>query len=340
MDPSPKRQESPRWLPQALGYCLSAACLVWVLHGYPIKEELVPAIRELDWKWIAVAILSDLSVYVVHGWRWNILLAPVVKLRLWRSVQAIYIGLFANEILPLRAGELIRCYLLAHWNDVRFSLVLASGVVERLIDGFWMLAVFLLTIRFVRGVPKDLTLLVQGLGLGLLLGGIALYRIASRRRHAHALGAERGWSSAWRHVTEGLQLMGGSRTMAQTVGISLLYLAIQVFSVWALMKADRLDLSLWSAGAVLAIVRWWTVVPSAPGNIGLVNVACVTALKLLEVEPNDAKTFSIIYFVALTAPLMIGGGIATALAGVSITELRGRAKRGLRAAHIHATPHR
>ena len=127
--------------------------------------------------------------------------------------------------------------------------------------------------------------------------------------------------------------------MSQTVGISLLYLAIQVFSVWALMKADRLDLSFWSAGAVLAIVRLWTVVPSAPGNIGLVTVACPTALKLLEVEPNDAKTFSIIYFVALTVPLLIGGGIATALAGVSIRDLRDRAKRGLRAAYSHTAPH-
>jgi len=36
---------------------------------------------------------------------------PVVRLRLWRTVQAIYIGLFANEVLPLRVGELIRCYL-------------------------------------------------------------------------------------------------------------------------------------------------------------------------------------------------------------------------------------
>ena len=41
------------------------------------------------------------------------------SLPLWRTVQSIYIGLFANEVLPLRVGELIRCYLLAHWNSLR-----------------------------------------------------------------------------------------------------------------------------------------------------------------------------------------------------------------------------
>ena len=96
MDWLPKRRKMPRWLPQTLGYCLSAGCLAWVLHGYPIRDDLIPAIRDLDWKWVAVAVLADLSVYVAHGWRWNTLLAPISDLGLWRSVQAIYIGLFAN----------------------------------------------------------------------------------------------------------------------------------------------------------------------------------------------------------------------------------------------------
>ncbi|HEV2445732.1 MAG TPA: lysylphosphatidylglycerol synthase transmembrane domain-containing protein, partial [Candidatus Sulfopaludibacter sp.] len=126
----------PSWMPQALGYCVSAGCLAWLLHGYPIKEELIPAIKDLDWKWVLLAIVADLAVYVAHGWRWSTLLGPVIRLRLWRTVQAIYIGLFANEVLPLRTGELIRCYLLAHWNNLRVSLSFASAAVERLIDGF------------------------------------------------------------------------------------------------------------------------------------------------------------------------------------------------------------
>ena len=162
----------PHWIPQALGYCLSAACLAWVLHGYQFNQ-LIPAIRSLDWWWVSLAVLCDLSVYVVHGIRWNTLLEPVAKLRLWRTVQSIYIGLFANEVLPLRVGELIRCYLLAHWCGLNLSVAFASAAIERLIDGFWMLAAFLITVKFVKGIPEDLTILVQVLG-GLLLAGAAV----------------------------------------------------------------------------------------------------------------------------------------------------------------------
>src|ERR1019366_437157 len=151
------------WVIQALGYAVSAGCLVWVMHDYKVSE-LIPTIQQLDWRWVTLAVVVDLSVYVSHGWRWQTLLEPVVRLRLWRTVQAIYIGLFANEVLPLRTGELIRCYLLAHWNNLRISLSLVSAAVERLIDGFWLAGAFLITASLVHGIPEKLIILVRVVG--------------------------------------------------------------------------------------------------------------------------------------------------------------------------------
>jgi uncharacterized protein (TIRG00374 family) len=319
-----------------MGYCFSAACLAWVLHGYQF-DQFIPAIRSLDWRWVVVAVLSDLSVYVVHSWRWNTLLAPVARLKLWRTVQAIYIGLFANEILPLRVGEVIRCYLLAHWNDLRFSLTLASMAIERIIDGFWMLAAFLITATFVKGIPEDLTILVQILGLLVLCGAATLIWVLKHKQPADpAIGGSR-WAGILRHVVEGLRLMGNPRTLSLTGLVSLLYLLLQFFTVYALMRAYRLDYSFWVAAGVLTIVRLSTVVPNAPGNIGLGNLACVMAMKLFDLEDNDAKTFSFILFGAQTLPLLIGGAVATALTGSNIGEIRDRAKRGLAAVNSRRT---
>ena len=83
----------------------------------------------------------------------------------------------------------------------------------------------------------------------------------------------------------------------------------------------------------MTIIRLGTVVPSAPGNLGLIQVACVVGLKLFEMEESDAKTFSFIMFVALTLPLLFGGAIATALTGLNIGELRERARRGAESSH-------
>jgi uncharacterized protein (TIRG00374 family) len=293
-------------------------------------------LQSLDWKWVAVGVLADLAVYVAHAWRWNTLLNAISRLRLWRTVQAIYIGLFANEVLPLRAGELIRCYLLAHWNDLRISLIFASAVVERLLDGIFMLITFFVTAAFVKGIPRDLKILVNLMAVVILAGAVALAWVMLRKQHVHFVSAEGRWAATLRHVLEGLHLMGNVRTMGVTILVSVAYLALQAVSYWALMKAYGLDLSFWVAGGVLAIVRFATAVPNAPGNAGLFQVATVVALRLFDVEPNDAKTFSFVLFFALVIPLLVGGAIATALTGVNIGEIRDRAHRGAKA--MQASP--
>jgi uncharacterized protein (TIRG00374 family) len=311
---------------------VSVACLIWVLHDYPLGE-LKAAINDLDWKWIAVAVVSDLVVYVVHGWRWQTLLTPVARLGFWRTVQAIYIGLFANEVLPLRVGEVIRCYLLTHWNNLRLSLGFASAAVERVIDGFWLLVAFVITASLVQGMPDDLILLVQIVGVLLVGGTTAAIWFVYRKRESHLEEHESRYSATFRHIIEGLHLMGRRRTLVLTVLISGLYLALQMFSVFALMKAFKTDFSFWVAAGVLTIIRFATVVPNAPGNLGVINIATVMALRLFDVRTTDAKTFSIILFGSLTLPLLIGGAFATALTGVNISELRERARRSADAAH-------
>jgi glycosyltransferase 2 family protein len=327
------RRRIPSWLPQVLGYCLSAGCLFWVLHDYPLAD-LLPAIGSLEWKWVTLSVLADLSVYVCHGWRWNVLLSPLIHLRLWRTVQAIYIGLFANEVLPLRTGEVIRCYLLAHWNTLQLSVAFASAALERIIDGFWMVVAFLITASFVKGIPGQLVLLVQGVGGLLLLGTGVLVWIVFHKHHAHSVVRESRWAAALRHVIEGLHLMGNPATMIRTSLVSLLYLVLQFVSVYALMKAYGLDLSFWAAAGVLTIVRFGTVIPNAPGNLGLFQAACVLALGLFGVETNDAKTFSFVMFFALTLPLLIGGAVAVAITGLNIGELRTQAQRSVRQAAV------
>jgi uncharacterized protein (TIRG00374 family) len=324
--PPGRQRRMPAWVPQTAGYALSVGCLVWALHNYNFRE--LPAdIRSLDWKWVAVGVLADLAVYATHAWRWNTLLTPVSRLGFWRTVQAIYIGLFANEILPLRVGELIRCYLLAHWNDLRISLIFASAAVERLLDGFLMLAAFFLTAAFVRGIPRELTIVVNIFALLILAGAVILLWVVFHKQHAHLVLSESRWAATLRHIVEGLHLMGSPTTMGYTILISTLFLALQVVSYWALMKAFLLDLSFWQAGGVLAIVRFATAVPNAPGNAGLFQAACVAALPLFGLERHDAQTFAIILFFALVLPLLVGGAVATALTGVNIRELRDQARR-------------
>ena len=322
------RRRIPGWLVPSLGYTLSALSLVWVFHGYDLQQTLAD-LESLDWRYVAIAVIFELSVYLSHAWRWNILLRPVARVPFWRSVQAIFIGLYANDILPLRTGEVIRCYLVAHWNGIPVSLVVSSAVIERILDGIWMVVALLITTRLVP-LPGYLIEGTEFMGLGLcVLMGLLIF-IAIHKQEAHAVFSETRWALGLRHVVEGIHAMGNWRTMLAVFGASLVYLALQIVPVWALMEGYGLDLSIWAAAAVYIVFRLGTVIPNAPGNAGLQQFFCVLGLALFNVPKSTAVGFSVMMFGILTLPLLIGGFVALALTGLKLGDIRTRAHTSVR----------
>jgi uncharacterized protein (TIRG00374 family) len=317
------RKKIPKWLMPALGYTLSALSLIWVFHDFNFQQTFSD-LKTLDWRYVTLAVIFDLAVYVSHGWRWNILLRPVACPSLWRTVQAIYIGLYANEILPLRTGEVIRCYLLAHWNNIPIALAVASAAIERILDGIWLVIAMLITTRLVP-LPQYLVDGTEILGIGLSFLLALLIFVAVHKQKAHAVVSESKWASGLRHVVEGIHAMGNWRTMLATAGASLVYLALQIAPWWLLMEGYGLDLTVWAAAVVYIVVRLGTVIPNAPGNAGVTQLFCVLGLQLFHVPQSTAKEFSLIVFGVLTLPLLIGGFVAVALTGLTLKDIRSKA---------------
>ena len=105
-----------------VGYVLAVLALGWVLHDF----HIVQALRELarvDWKWVLVGMGFDVLSYGVQALRWKWLLHPFGKVKLTHAIRAVYAGLFANLIFPLRPGELLRSYLLSNSEGISLGKV-------------------------------------------------------------------------------------------------------------------------------------------------------------------------------------------------------------------------
>ncbi len=124
--------------------------------------------------------------------------------------------------------------------------------------------------------------------------------------------------------------MGNRRTLLAAAGVSFVYMALQIVPIWALMESDGLDLSIWAAAVVYIILRLGTVIPNAPGNAGLYQIFCVLALKLFYVPKQTAADFSVMMFLVLTLPLLIGGLVAVALTGLKLKDIRSKARTSVR----------
>src|SRR5262249_14207902 len=106
------------------------------------------------------------------------------------------------------------------------------------------------------------------------------------------------------------------------------YLLLQVLPIYAAFQGYGFDLSIGTAFALMVILRVGTVVPQAPGNLGLFQFLTRLSLeKIFNVVPAEAARFSLVLWGVVTLPLLIAGFVALAITGARITELR-RAAEG------------
>lgn len=324
---SKTRRRVSRWLLPLVGYCFSIACLVWVYSGFDWKAEL-PRLMAADWWWVTLAVVSDVLVYVIQGWRWNLLLRPLARLPLWRTVQTVYIGLFANEVLPLRTGELIRCYLLGRWNALPFPVVVSSAAIERLLDGIWLALGFYAVTHFVE-LPGFLIGPSKFLVLVLLVFATLLAIAILRRSHAREAVSRSRWGKLLHGVVDGLHTMGHSSSFFFAVMASFLFLALQVIPIYALFRGYGMDLSIGAAMVVLVVLRLGTLLPQAPGNVGSFQFFTVLGLRLFQVPEAEATGYATLLFVVVTVPLWAGGFLALLATRMHLRQLRRDAQEAL-----------
>lgn len=303
-----------RWLIPLIGYAISIACMVFVYRGFDWEEQL-PRIRRTPLPFVLAAVLCDIAIYCIQGWRWNELLKPVGALPAWRTMQAIYVGLFANEVLPLRPGEIIRTFLQSRWSGVSFAVVLSSVVIERLFDGFWLILGFLITSFFVELPP----ILIYGSRLLavilLVLGALLAFAIFRRER------AEKWLSPRFRHHLDALESMGRSRSFYNAFFISLLYLVLQVGPIYFIQRGFGLDLGWGACAGILVILRLGSVPPQGPSNVGSFQGFAVLGAMLFGVDNQSATGFATLLFIVITVPLWIVGFIALLATKMNLRQL-------------------
>jgi uncharacterized protein (TIRG00374 family) len=322
-----------------LVYAFAAGCLIWVFHDFQWGDFL-QNLESIHWGWVALAIFFDVASYVCQGARWNYVLQPLRAPSLYHATQAIYVGLFTNQILPFRGGEVLRAFLISRRMELPFSVVLGSVAIERLLDGIWLTA-GLGVAAWLLPLPSIIERGAQLLGLVILAGTVVLVLVlAAGLRVTHALERTRAGRrrvlSIFLHfldrLLEGLRQIGHSASLYRALAASLVLLVTQILAVWAMMEAYGLDYSFWVASAVLLILHLGTAIPNAPANLGSFQLSSVIALSLFGVDKATAAQFSIVMFVMLTVPLLLVGALAVLQSGLSVREIRHHVRRNFESA--------
>lgn len=296
--------------------------LVWTLRHFNLGA-LVEDLQTTNWWWISFAVISDIAVYALQAWRWRVVLRPVEPVPFWQAFRAVYIGLFGNEVLGFAAGEVVRCYVIARFTALPFSVSLSSALIERIFDGMWLCACLILTLHVI-GLPHRLHWIVDGgyaLGAVVLVAAVLLGRAMFHRHRARAALQGGSWKKHLRVLVDDLSLIGHSRYLYFALLISLPYLLLQMVPVWATFRGFGFyDLTLWDAFALMVILRMAMAVPQPPGNIGYLALTNELMRALFNAQPRDAENFSVLIWGLVTLRVVLGA-LALATTGAKFDEL-------------------
>jgi uncharacterized protein (TIRG00374 family) len=279
---------------------------------------------------IGLSVPAYAAVVALRALRWRHLtdaIAPVPRAVMFRAVA---VGFMANNLFPLRIGELVRVWFLAREARIPAAAVLGTVVLERALDGLCLIAI-VLAVNPLLGSEAGVwgqalawlapVLLVPVIALAALRAapermlGLAAWmlRPVPARLGQAALRALRGFA-------DGLgALRGGAHWFWVALHSLLIWLVASTLPFLAAFWALGLDLggfarTLAAGWVMLAAIGVAVALPAAPGFFGLYHSACRLALERFGVPAETAVAIGTlchaVFWVSLT--------------GLGLLALRGR----------------
>ncbi len=270
----------------------------------------------------ALIILSNLP----RAWRWQILMAPIAPdISLWRTFVAVLIGYAGNNLFP-RAGEVARVVAVKQGRDLSTSALLATVLVERVLDLLSLLLLFgvvLFTFRteiarvFSWMESVSLVAFLASLLLLALFALLSAYGDRALGRLQRILG-RLSQSLANRTVEilgsffQGMDALRTTAGYVEIIASTLLLHAIYVLTAYLPFLAfgfpERYGLDLTAALVVTVISTIGIILPSF-GGIGTYHYFCSQTLyHLYGIPLDEAVAFATLFHSIAYLTFLITGG--------------------------------
>ncbi len=310
-----------------LGLIITAGLLFLFLWKVDF-EETGRELREANYAYFVPAVLVYFASLGFRSLRWHFLLLHLKSVPPWRLYSVVAIGYLANNILPIRLGELVRAHSLGEKEEINKASALSTIAVERMVDGLtlilfiavaWPFLPWTDVLRTDTGDINALWIVLSILvALVFVAGFLAMFLFATSpalgHRLAHLLAAVSPKSFRPRMESLVYLLIEGLGALRSPRKI--LLIAVLSAPVWLLEAAVyhiiavsfELDLPFQVILLVTATSNLATAIPSSIGGIGPFEVVAKSTLVAFGISGEAAAAYSFfVHIIALWLPVNILG---------------------------------
>lgn len=316
-----------RWGQLALGLAL-AALFGWLTLRMVDGAALAQAARGVDLVALALAPGMLALGYACRVQRWRRMLrAQNPGLGFARAGVAFVGSIAVNNLAPFRLGDVLRCFGFSRWLGVAPGPVIASVLVERLLDMIALLLALALALWAFSlggqalGLARGGALVLAGLGLlalALLLRPRLLAPlVAALIALAARLGAGPRAASLLTPLMETLTTLSGRREMPVLIGWTLPVWAFEGATYWAVARALPALPVPEAAWLAMPAGTLATLLPSTPGHVGTFDYFAQLATLAAGNPLAQATAFVLIVHAVLWLTTTLTGGICLMIWGLA-----------------------
>ncbi|HTE63453.1 MAG TPA: lysylphosphatidylglycerol synthase transmembrane domain-containing protein [Solirubrobacteraceae bacterium] len=272
-----------------------AGVVWWALHQEPPQFPDTAG----EWGALAGAVAIYAVATLVRGERWRSLLRAEGGRPSRADSQGLnVVGYAANNVLPARAGDAVRVFLMAPRAGMSKKAVLGTLLAERLLDIAVILTLFLVVGYGLLGEAGGgevgwIVLATAGVAAAGLVGVVLIRR--NERLHATAAPI----------LSSTLQLRG--RHGLTLLGITVVIWGLEA-GVWmSTGAAAGFPMDPIEGCYIVALASVFALIPSGPGYAGTQDAAAVTGILALGGTHSQAVTYLILVRFVLAVPITIAG---------------------------------
>lgn len=294
----------------ALGLA-SSAFFLWLVLRDADLDAVWLALRDADIGQVVLAALVIQVVYVAQATRWR-LIAGTFALTVRRFYALVLGGIGANNVLPLRIGDILRGRWLATSAEIATGRAFGSVFRDRACDVLTLVVALAVSLPSVGNAAWVDRIVVGGLILVLALALVVAAAVVYARTRPRARRNTRSRArKVLRDTIDEVASPIGRRRLALALALSVLAWGAWAIAAGLVCKSLGFSLTPIELVFVTAVINLGVVIPSSPGFIGTYQWLAVSALGVLGVDGDVAIAFSLlmqaIWFVPTT---VVGGAIA------------------------------
>lgn len=309
-----------------VGFIVSIVLLYFSLKDIRF-HEIMATLQKADPWLIPVPLIFIIIAVVLCAFRWSRLIGGGVHFL--GVFAALMIGLFVNNVLPARIGEVARAYVISKKHGLSFTYSFSTVLLDRFFDltGLLLLAfIFFPDESLPAAVSRSIYILIA-----LLIFCIGCMILLSRETFAKKIA---GISTRIKRpllskltdrifkIQENLKRINSPFNLILSVAISFCTWFSMTIALYLVILMLGIHIDFRDIPFVCALLNLGLTIPSSPGYVGVYQFLLVYLLAIFGVPKHEGFTISIIYHAMWFVPYNVIGFIYLLKEHLKIRELR------------------